>query len=153
MKRDRRLRDLSDDHHQALVLARRATRAAAGDHAAALRVWKEIVDRFDHELAPHFAIEERFLLPAVEQNGAADLAKRTRDEHAELRQLMVDDQLDAQHRLEKFGALLREHVRFEERMLFAAIQETLGDDVLDSVADACRKRKIDGRPTDRKAQP
>jgi len=32
MKRIQELRDLSDDHHQGLVLARHARKAAAGEH-------------------------------------------------------------------------------------------------------------------------
>ncbi|MCA9626478.1 MAG: hemerythrin domain-containing protein [Myxococcales bacterium] len=141
MNRDRRLRDLSDDHHQALVLARRATRAAAGDGTAAPRVWNEVVHRFHGELAPHFAIEERLLLPAVEQHGGADLAARTRNEHAELRRLVVEDRQDVSTRLHRFGALLRDHVRFEERVLFGFIQERVGDAALDLVADACEDRR------------
>lgn len=153
MKRDRRLRDLSDDHHQALVLARRATRAAAGDTATSRCVWDEVVRRFANELEPHFAIEEQCLLPALARSGRADLARRTRDEHAALRQLVIEDQTEIASRLARFGRLLRDHVRFEERVLFAVIQETLDDAALDVVGDACRSRKSGPHPDHRTAQP
>ncbi len=110
--------------------------ATAFDPAAADRVWSEIARRFDSELAPHFALEERYLLPALERSGGAELAKRVRNEHAKLRQLVFDEQLDAKNRLESFGALLQDHVRFEERVLFTTIQETLDDEVLDALASA-----------------
>lgn len=153
MNRDRRLRNLSDDHHQALVLARRATRASAGDATAALRVWNEVVHRFHGELAPHFSIEEKLLLPAVEQSGGADLATRTRNEHAELRRLIFKDQQEVATRLARFGALLRDHVRFEERVLFTFAQQRLDAATLDLVADACIVRGAAANPNSRTAQP
>lgn len=139
MKRDQRLRRLSDDHHQALVLARRATTAATSGQAEAITTaWNEVVRRFHDELLPHFLVEERYLLPAVERAGHGALARRTREDHAALRRLVSDDRHDLATRLGRFGALLRDHVRFEERVLFPAIQDDLDDAVLDTVADACR---------------
>src|SRR5690606_13719040 len=65
MKRDERLRDLSDDHHSALVLARRARNAGAYAHSVKQgEVWGAVASAFAQDLAPHFAIEEQLLLPA-----------------------------------------------------------------------------------------
>ncbi len=138
MKRDHRLRQLSDDHHQALVLARRATSAASVKPEASADLWDELTRRFHNELAPHFSIEEEHILPALERAGGAALAKRTRDEHAELRRIVSEDGHDVANGLERFGALLRDHVRFEERVLFEAVQERLGDAELEAVSEACR---------------
>lgn len=137
MKRDPRLRDLSDDHHQALVLARRATNAADADDATTCKdVWADAMRRFAAELEPHFAIEETLLLPAMELAGERDLAERTRLEHAQLRTLVRDVQQPMAARLRAFGIALRDHVRFEERLLFPKAQEKLTDHVLDAVAAA-----------------
>ena len=138
MKRDRRLRQLSDDHHQALVLARRATSAASVKPETLAALWDEVTRRFHGELAPHFSIEEKHMLPALERAGCAALAKRTRDEHAELRRIVIDDGHDLAIRLERFGTLLRDHVRFEERLVFEAVQERLSDAALEAVSEACR---------------
>lgn len=138
MKRDPRLRQLSDDHHQALVLARRATSAVSAEPAASAVVWDEVVRRFHSELAPHFSVEEQHMLPALERAGGAALAKRTRDEHAELRRIVCDDQRDLATRLDRFGALLRDHVRFEERVLFEEAQRRLDDASLNAVNEAGR---------------
>ena len=138
MKRDHRLRQLSDDHHQALVLARRATSAASLKPEAVATLWDEVTRRFRSELAPHFSIEEQHMLPALERAGGAALAKRTRDEHAELRRIVSEDGHDVATRLDRFGALLRDHVRFEERVLFEAVQERLSDAELEAVSEACR---------------
>ena len=138
MKRDRRLRQLSDDHHQALVLARRATSAASVKPETLAGLWDEVARRFHSELAPHFSIEEQYMLPALARAGGAALAKRTRDEHAELRRIVSDDGHDLATRLDRFGTLLRDHVRFEERVLFEAVQERLSDAELEAVSEACR---------------
>jgi len=138
MKRDRRLRQLSDDHHQALVLARRATSAASVKPETLAALWDEVTRRFHIELAPHFSIEEQYMLPALERAGGAALAKRTRDEHAELRRIVSDDGHDLATRLDRFGTLLRDHVRFEERVLFEAVQKRLSDAELEAVSEACR---------------
>ncbi|MBK8013920.1 MAG: hemerythrin domain-containing protein [Deltaproteobacteria bacterium] len=151
MKRDRRLRQLSDDHHQALVLARRATSAASAEPEASVVVWNEVVRRFHSELAPHFSVEEQHILPALERAGGGALAKRTRDEHAALRRIVSDDQHDIATRLDRFGALLRDHVRFEERVLFEAVQERLDGAALDAVNEACRARTSAPHPRDRSA--
>jgi len=149
MKRDRRLRQLSDDHHQALVLARRATSAASAEPEAALVAWEEVVRRFHRELAPHFSVEEQHMLPALERAGVGALAKRTRDEHTELSRLVSEDRHDVATRLDRFGALLRAHVRFEERVLFEAAQEQLNNAELDAVNEACRAETSSSHPRNR----
>lgn len=148
MKRDRRLRALSDDHHQALVLARRALTLANDDEPRARQeVWAEIVLRFGLELMPHFAIEEELVLPAIEAAGERDLAERIRVEHAELRRLVQQAPEPMKTRLSDFGAALRDHVRFEERVLFPAVQEKVSDEELEAVAGACR-HSAQGRVSD-----
>lgn len=138
MKRDERLRDLSDDHHSALVLARRARNAGAYAHSVKQgEVWGAVASAFAQDLAPHFAIEEQLLLPALEGVGEGALAERVRAEHVCLRALL-DDPRPLDVRLSEFGALLRDHVRFEERELFPVAQQKLPGAVLDAVSRACR---------------
>lgn len=126
MKRDERLAGLSSDHHQALVLARRI-------EAGALSLI-EVVARFDAELAPHFAIEEELLLPALRAIGVSDLARRTADDHAKIRDALSRAQTGDARALADFAALLAAHVRFEERELFPACEGRLEASVLQEVA-------------------
>ena len=114
MKRSAALAALAREHHEALVMARRLQRGTADDTAlreAFLRAWHEL-------LVPHFAIEERRLLPALEAAGEAGLAARTLAEHARLRVLMADIDAGKPDAMASFGALLNAHIRFEERELF-----------------------------------
>ena len=138
MKRRAELRDLSDDHHTALVLARRCRQAArpAGSTSPA-EVWQQIIEAFESHLEPHFQIEERHLLPALEEIGRPELAQRIREDHASLREL-VRSEPPTENLLERFGRLLESHVRFEERQVFEPTQYLLPADALRAVADACR---------------
>ncbi|RIL07039.1 MAG: hemerythrin domain-containing protein [Proteobacteria bacterium] len=141
MKRVAGLRDLSDDHHTALVLARRCRQAAQGGDAAALgAAWSAVRDAFARELEPHFAIEERHLLPALEAIGEAALAERIRADHAALRAQVGEPAPRGGH-VEAFGRLLDAHVRFEEREVFEPVQHRLAPAALAAIAAACAETR------------
>lgn len=129
MKRSPQLVPLSREHHTALSLVRRVEKALEGEAAADLReISARVVAGFAADLAPHFAEEERWLLPTLSAAGEQLLVDRTLAEHARLRTLAdgigqgADDRL-----LQEFARLLRDHVRFEERELFAAFEDLQSD--------------------------
>lgn len=130
MKRCPALRELSSQHHHGLVLAKRAVDAAGT--AEEEKMWGGIRACFVADLEPHFRIEERLLLPALEQAGEHDLVRRTLDDHAELRRLINQDGTQV---MAEFAELLRRHIRFEERELFEAAQQKLRAADLDALAD------------------
>ena len=133
MKRHPALRQLSDDHHQGLVLALRAKKAAAGDDTLDVdSVWQEVVTRFARELEPHFRIEEQRLSPALLRHGEQALIERLDCEHAELRQL-ASRVIRNRQNLARFGELLQQHIRFEERELFEVAQQRLTEQELAEV--------------------
>lgn len=128
MKRHPDLRSLSDDHHTALVLARRTRRAAerGGDDAGVLEAqWRDVVRAFADELEPHFAIEERWLLPRLEAAGETRLVERNCADHARLRELVRES--SSAPVLAEFAALLERHVRFEEREVFVRFEALLAE--------------------------
>jgi hypothetical protein len=138
LKRITELRDLSDDHHTTLVLARRCRESA--DPGAPVRVrvaWHQVREVFASHLEPHFEIEERHLLPALETIGEAVLADRIRDDHASLRAL-VKRASPGPAEVGRFGRLLESHVRFEEREVFEVVQSRLPATTLRAIAEACR---------------
>ena len=122
MKRSPGLRTLSSEHHTGLVLARRAAQAAADEEVA--DTWREVAQRFEAELEPHFRQEEEILLPALVLVGETAIVQRTLAEHAQLRALVYDGPRDAQT-LGSFAELLQAHIRFEERELFSIAQTRL----------------------------
>jgi len=127
MKRRPWLRPLSDDHHGALVLARRVRRAAqqARSASALAKLWSEVAARFAAELEPHFAVEERWLFRALEAAGETALPARALADHARLRDL-VRAEPTAAAALE-LAERLESHVRFEERELFPRAESLLAE--------------------------
>jgi len=134
VKRSPALRDLSDDHHEGLVLARAAMRATEASREA---TWQRVAERFPTALEPHFAIEEDWLLPPLATCGATEGVARTRAEHAALRAFVAPDAARTLSALHAFGALLHDHIRFEERVLFPDAEARLGAAALAAVAEAC----------------
>jgi len=137
VKRIPALRDLSDDHHTGLVLARRCRQAGpSGRERGADEIWARVIEAFEAHLEPHFRIEEEHLLPGLEAIGEAGLATRIRDDHRALRALRGAKAVDVRA-IERFGELLEAHIRFEEREVFETTQDRLPAVVLDAIAAAC----------------
>ncbi|MCK6485190.1 MAG: hemerythrin domain-containing protein [Phycisphaerae bacterium] len=130
LQRHPSLQPFSRDHYVGLVQAQRLIKANASSPAKQrrdalagfLRAWNE-------EIRVHFDDEERLLLPIT-----ADASQRRQltDEHAELRSLAAEAErlagavdVDASW-LNRVGALLERHIRWEERELFPAIERTAG---------------------------
>jgi len=137
MNRIEDLRALSDDHHTALVLARRCQQVAQGKLSLSVEtVWEHVLTAFSSHLEPHFQIEESFLLPALEVLEEFELVARIRSDHARLRALRDTTPL-TQKLVEEFGRSLESHVRFEEREVFEHTQDRLPKAALRAIAKAC----------------
>jgi len=137
VKRALELRGLSDDHHHGLALARKAKQAAAGEGGlSASEAWRDIETQFAAELAPHFLIEETLLAPQLAAAGEVAMTRRLYDEHRALRACVLPGGGRALEDLARFGKLLEDHIRFEERELFEAAQKRLTPEELAAVAAA-----------------
>lgn len=148
MKRCPQLIGLSDEHHTALVLARRAARTADGRGKLSMpQAWQQIEAIFAEELEPHFLIEEKFMVPPLEKFSEVEVTQalaQLRNDHSTLRELVRDTHKHDTENLARFGEVLHDHVRFEERVLFALAEEKLSIAELDRIAQACPKRNRDG---------
>lgn len=127
MKRSTTLAVLSREHHPALVLAKRIVHADGAERRA---LCADLPGLFATELEPHFACEEAGLLPRLAQAGDDALVTRTLEEHRQLRALAAAAGSGDEQALAAFGQALHDHVRFEERELFAAAQAALDADWL-----------------------
>lgn len=123
MSRTGNLLSLSREHHLSLVMARTARKAAtSGDAAVVSAAIKQMEAHWQSVLAEHFAQEEVMLRDAVGTLSAEAVA-RILAEHAALRALACESHhLDCSLRLHRFGELLAQHVRYEERELFPVLQ-------------------------------
>lgn len=140
MKRITELRKLSDEHHQGLVLARRARQAAdgVGDISMA-QLWEEIEQKFRDELEPHFVLEEDYIIPPLEVLGEEGLVGRLHEEHKILRDIVYNPSARSAQALKTFGEQLEQHIRFEERELFERIQQVLSPEALKAIEAASHK--------------
>jgi hemerythrin-like domain-containing protein len=137
MKRSPALILLSRDHHHALDAARRLRRAQSADLDAAVA---HLSAFWEPRGRRHFEIEERLILPAVPQSDTEwhGAATRVREEHARIRAGVealcggAASVADAR----ELGQLLHDHVRFEERDLFALLEARLEEEELGALGDA-----------------
>lgn len=135
MNRHPSLRGLSDDHHTALVIAMQCKRA---DPESVKELWPAVVRAVSLHLEPHFDIEERHLVPALEALGEEALAARIRGDHGVLLSLAANSAA-SDIAVREFGQRLEQHVRFEERRVFEAVQDRLPQSVLDRIESDCRE--------------
>jgi Hemerythrin HHE cation binding domain len=114
---------LSREHHQTLVMARDARRAAVSNDEAVLSQMIALVeDHWHNVMADHFSREER-LVKLAEDSLDPDSVARFISEHEELQRLGSGAcQLSPAVRLQRFADLARAHVRYEERIFFPQLQ-------------------------------
>lgn len=140
MKRAEALRPLSREHLAALLVAKKLSEATDSEEArsAFLEFWEE-------EGRRHFQVEEEVLLPTWSRYAEIDRGgvKRMLDEHLAIRReaLRLADGEGALDEARALGALLHDHVRFEERELFPLIEEALDAKSLDRLAQAIDEKE------------
>ena len=126
MKRHAALQYLSRDHHKALKLARQACFASDSGHVIAIAEAAQMINAlFPEWIEGHFRAEEATLLPALATAGGGELVRQVLAQHAELRALTQQLETPDGPTLARFGKLLTEHVRFEEREVFESAQTLL----------------------------
>lgn len=131
MKRSQALRGLSREHHEALVLARRASATVDDRHSAAARQQRDhLLTRWAVQFEPHFALEEQVLLPALVAAGHGLPAAQAQADHTELRRLIECLRSGELQALAAWGDAMAAHVRFEERTLFPLAERVLNLTVL-----------------------
>ena len=120
---------LSQEHNHELAHARRLLRAAGAGAEQRLAVASAYVDAFFTETVEHFRREEEILFPLYARHaGSTPMLERILREHMELHGLVRALRAEAAagaippEALRRLGDLLHDHVRVEERELFAEIE-------------------------------
>jgi hemerythrin-like domain-containing protein len=134
MKRSAALTSLSHDHHHALDVARRLRRASAADFDA---VRAYLLEFWEPRGRRHFEVEERVLLGAFDDEEWQAAARRVREEHDRIREQVAS--LSGPQDARALGELLHDHVRFEERRLFAMLEARLPDEELEILGAAIER--------------
>jgi hypothetical protein len=134
MKRDPSLIRLSRDHNRGLMMALRIQQLPDGASEEELdRAFAAWLGFWDAALLPHFRAECECLLTRLARHTGQDdpLLARTQQDHLRVNWLvteMRDGNLSRSEGLRQVAALLREHIRWEEAVLFEAAQEMLSDE-------------------------
>lgn len=137
MKRAQQLQDLSREHHQSLVMAKRMAEVAeSGNDEQLLEAIEKVTAFYESELEVHFQHEERtiFALIYKEYKAHIGLATALLKEHGAIRMLIPQLTLStAREGLATFADVLKNHTRVEERELFPIIEDLFTDEQLDAV--------------------
>jgi hemerythrin-like domain-containing protein len=146
MLRDRALIPLSQQHQNGLALCVLTDRGLTGNASTEglARLASRVVDRYDNELANHFAIEEEVLFPVIERElGPCAIVHELIAEHRQLEKLVEQLRAGADlETLQQFSTLLRTHIRREENELFEDIQGRLPRETLDALGAAVDARAV-----------
>jgi len=125
LQRHPALQPLSREHMSGLIQARNLTRASDDVFDARRATVASFVEVWNSEIREHFDDEERLLLPLTNDTALRD---RLLEEHRALRELAErcaqepDAVAEDPALLTRIGTLLHDHIRWEEREYFEAIQ-------------------------------
>ncbi len=130
MKRHHSIQPLSRQHHNGLLAVLLLRKGIAGKADMAV-MQKFVLQIWEDELKEHFREEEVVLMPPVYDKIDGDLFQRMKNEHSRLQSMIEQLQSpDLSFELfQQFADLLEAHIRFEERILFPAIEEALNPEI------------------------
>jgi hemerythrin-like domain-containing protein len=138
MKRDEALRALSREHLNALLAAK--VLREGNDIEAVSEVFLEF---WEDQGQRHFRIEEEVLLPKWALHAEVDRpgVARMLEEHLAIRReaLRLKAGEASLEEAQRFGELLHDHVRFEERELFPKVEEGLDPAALEELGAAIER--------------
>lgn len=136
-KRDESLQPLSRDHYLGLVHAERLRKSANAEDAAVRRqALSEFLDAWRREITAHFDDEERLLCELMSDDECVELHEQhqvlhTLAEQAHEHRAHVEPGAEF---CQQLGETLRDHIRWEERTLFPAIQQRATPAQLEALA-------------------
>ncbi len=126
IKRHKALQPWSREHHQGLLLSWKIKKGFTLN-VDPQRI-KDYCDWFwEIHLIPHFETEEKYIFPILGED--SHLVEQALDEHRQLRTMFEQKEADT-ITLSQIETLLNDHIRFEERVLFNAIQEVASKEEL-----------------------
>jgi hypothetical protein len=133
MKRDPSLVRLSRDHQRGLALAQRIRRelpAASGQALDGLQA--DVTQFWETALLPHFRAECECLLARLVHHLAIgdEMVARTQADHLSVHSIVTElrdapETARRKQRLAELAQLLNDHIRWEEAVLFEAVQTRL----------------------------
>ena len=129
IKRHEALKPLSRDHHHNLLLCWKIREGRKkGISTERIKTYTDYF--FTSQIKPHFEFEEQEVFNLLGDDHP--LIRRAKNEHVRLQRLFAREE-DVDGALAAIEVELDEHVRFEERVLFKALQEEVSPVLLDNM--------------------
>ena len=123
IKRSPELMPLSHDHHEGLMLVWKI-RQGLDKRIDPERILAYITWFWEHHLEKHFRDEENYLVPLLDPEN--EWINRMIREHMELENMLVQLKSDPKPSiLKQYAQSLNDHIRFEERLLFPFIEQSV----------------------------
>lgn len=143
IKRAEELQGVSRDHHHALLLCWKINQGIKKD------IEPERIQKYIHwfrkeHLLPHFEIEEKWIFPVLDNQDKKVL--RAIHEHVNLLKLSLS--ASDHHDMQIFSDKLKDHIRFEERVLFQEIQKVATQEELQLIQEHHKEEKFCERTED-----
>ena len=149
IKRHQALVSFSRDHHFGLLLVWKVKQGLA-KAVNPERISDYVLYFFEQDLQQHFREEEQMLFPKLPAGNV--LRIQAEKEHAMIYALInqLRNERNNTELLLQFAETLKEHIRFEERELFASMQELFTDAELEIITshDDKRSNEVDANWSD-----
>jgi len=128
IKRNIALQPISREHHFGLLLCWKIRTGFKYD-IEPIRIWDYVQWFYEKHLIPHFEFEEKHIFPLL---GDLDsLVDQALYDHQELHKLCKQE--CSTEVLSEIESKLEAHIRFEERVLFNKLQDTIDQSKLDTI--------------------
>lgn len=129
IKRSEYLKAISREHHHGLLLCWKI-KTGIQKQIEVERIWKYAYWFFNNHLQDHFAIEEKYIFPVLGDQHKG--VQRAKAEHKIIAQLFANKK-DKMETLQQINLLLKDHIRFEERVLFNEIEEVATEEQIKQI--------------------
>lgn len=144
IKRHPSLQEYSRDHHQALLLCWKI-KVGFSKGISVDRIKTYVNWFYENHILEHFTMEEKYMFPVLSSDH--ELIIRVLEEHKMLLDLFTNTD-DVENSLKKLHVALKDHIRFEERILFNEIQSVASQDQLNKIEQFHSSEKFEDNLTD-----
>lgn len=144
IKRHISLQEYSRDHHQALLLCWKIK--VGLQKSISIDRIKTYTDWFyKNHILEHFEMEEKHMFPVLSSDH--ELIIRVLEEHKTLLELFTNTD-DVEDSLKRLHVALKDHIRFEERILFNEIQDAATKEQLEIIEKYHSKEQFEDNLND-----
>lgn len=121
LKRANELVQLSREHHHGLLLCWKI-KTGLSKNVELKRIIRYVKWFYTNHLIPHFETEEKYIFPLLETNNKN--REKAIKEHEQIIYILEKENMGKRDLIE-LQSILKDHIRFEERILFNEIQQKI----------------------------